>query len=69
MTGFADRICACGDAKCVEQVAQDMTRWSQEMEANQDADKLSDEQTKEASQIAERMSNCMQQVLSGSGSP
>ena len=69
MSEFADRICACTDASCVEQVAKDMTRWSQEMEASQDADQLSDDETKQASAIAERMSDCMQQAMSGSATP
>ena len=73
---FADDICSCQDTACVQRVTDEMTKWSQDQN---DAPRLSDEDTKRAVEIADRLGQCMRTAMtppsqspppsSGSGTP
>lgn len=65
MERFKDEMCACKDAKCAQGVADEMTKWSQEMAKElDDPPKMSDEDTKRATAIGEEMGKCMQVAMS-----
>jgi hypothetical protein len=63
MSGFADAMCACKDVACAKKVSDDMTEWGQVMEKQHpDPPKLTEEQTKNASDVGQRMGECMQKL-------
>jgi hypothetical protein len=65
MEGFKDQMCACKDAKCAERVSDDMTKWSQQAARDmKDPPRLTDEDTRRASDIGEAMGRCMQAAMS-----
>jgi hypothetical protein len=63
---FADRVCACADKKdgeCFKKVQEEMGKW-----AADNADKMKDykpteEEQKQATEIAQKMSTCMQKAM------
>jgi hypothetical protein len=63
---FADRVCACADKKdgeCFKKVQEEMQKW-----AADNADKMKDykpteEEQKQATEIAQKMSTCMQKAM------
>jgi len=73
MRRFANEICACTTSDCARQVSDRMTKWSQEAprkNAGKPPTKMTDAETKEATEIGTRMSECMVKAMSaGSGSP
>jgi hypothetical protein len=69
MKEFADKLCACHDAKCAQDVTDEMTKWSQEMaKDSQEPPKMSDEEMKQATDIGQRMGECMTKAM-GAGLP
>lgn len=70
MAEFRDEMCGCHDTACAQQVADEMTKWSQDQAKDMVAmPKMSEEDTKAATQIGEEMGRCMQQAMGfGSGS-
>ena len=71
LTEMTDAMCACTDRTCADAVMQEITRWSTEMGKDFQAQKPTDEETREATAIAERLSRCMMKAMGGSpqGSP
>lgn len=71
MTEFKNRFCACTDAKCAEQVSNDLTAWGQEIQKTMpEPPKFTDEQTKQMAAIGEEMGKCMQKSMGGApGTP
>lgn len=67
MERFTEDMCNCRDAQCSQRVVDEMTRWSQE-QARSDAEPapMSEDDTKRAVEIAERMGACMQNAMAGS---
>ncbi|HSD87621.1 MAG TPA: hypothetical protein VLB44_08900 [Kofleriaceae bacterium] len=66
---FADKMCACKDMKCAQEVSDEMTRWSQEMaQMQEEPPTMTEEETKEAQALGERMGKCMQTAM-GAGDP
>lgn len=70
MRQFADDMCKCTTPDCVQQVANQMTEWSQKMANDPQAAqmKMTEAEEKEATQIGTRMGECMQKAMSASGS-
>jgi hypothetical protein len=69
MVEFKDQMCACKDMACAQKVSDGMTTWSQEMAKQQDEPpKLTEEETKQATQIGEQLGRCMQKAM-GAGAP
>jgi hypothetical protein len=64
MREFEGKMCQCKTAPCAEAVSEEMTRWSQEM-ATQDRDppKMSEEDMKTATEIGQRMGDCMAKAM------
>jgi hypothetical protein len=70
MTEFKDQLCACKDAPCVEKVSDAMTKWSMEMsKKHEDPPKMTEAETKQASDIGEQMAKCMQAAMGASLPP
>lgn len=65
MTEYQDRMCACHDKACVEQVAADMGTWS-EKQAKQYAGHEpvpSDEQKERMTKVSEKLGACMTEAM------
>jgi hypothetical protein len=70
MAKFADDICACKDSACAQTVTDAMTKWGQDMtKSMKETPKLSEQETKDVTEIAERMGKCMQTAMSGGATP
>jgi hypothetical protein len=70
MEEFRDRLCACKDAACAEEVSSDMTKWSQEMSRTEKSPPaLSDAEAERAGAIGDKMGECLQNVLASSPPP
>jgi hypothetical protein len=64
MQEFADKMCACKDAKCAQDVSDEMTKWGQEMSKEMDEPpKMSEEDTEKAMNIGKRMGDCMVKAM------
>jgi hypothetical protein len=66
MQGFADRMCACHDPTCGQQIADEMNAWSRAMSDRPDPPNMTEQDTQHARELGERMGRCMQQAMSGS---
>ena len=67
MERFTDEMCNCRDPQCSQRVVDEMTRWSQEQaKSDAEAPPMSEEDTKRAVEIGERMGACMQNAMAGS---
>jgi hypothetical protein len=67
MEQFVDDMCGCSDPACTQRVVDEMTRWSQEQaKSGHEAPPMSDEDTKRAMEMGERMGACMQNAMAGS---
>jgi hypothetical protein len=65
MSKFKDQMCGCKDAKCAQDVADEMTKWSQEMSKSmKEPPKMADDDIKRAAAIGEEMGRCMQAAMS-----
>lgn len=65
MRAFKDKMCKCTNAKCAQDVSDEMTKWSQEMSKNQkEPPRMTEEDTKQAAAIGEEMGKCMQRAMS-----
>lgn len=70
MEDFRDKICACKDTPCVQGVSDAMAKWSQDMaKNNEEPPKMSEEETKRATEIGEQMGTCMQKAMAASPPP
>lgn len=63
MRELESALCACQDMTCVQRVSEDMTQWSQELSQRGEQLKLTDEETKQATEIGMRMGECMQRAM------
>lgn len=64
MERFVEDMCSCSDSPCAQRVVDEMTRWSQDQaKASQEPPPLSEEDTKRATEMAERMGQCMQNAM------
>ena len=73
MAEFTQRMCACRDSSCAQQVAEDMTKWSQEVSRDPALENMkpTEEQMKQMTDITKQMTDCMTKAMSapaGSGS-
>jgi hypothetical protein len=70
MERFADDMCSCADSACTQRVVDEMTRWSQDqIKSGRETPQMTEEDTKRAAEIGERMGSCMQRAMSaGAGS-
>jgi hypothetical protein len=65
MAHFRDEMCACKDTACATKVSDDMAKWSQDMSKHMDEPpRMTEEQTKRATEIGESMGKCMQTAMS-----
>ena len=64
MAEFTDKMCACQDYNCAMRVSDEMTAWSQQMaKQTREPARWTEEQTKQAAEIGERMGKCMQTAM------
>ena len=63
---FADRMCACHDSTCGQQIADEMNAWSRAMQDRPDPPNLTEQDTQHARELGERMGRCMHDAMSGS---
>lgn len=64
MRGFADRMCACKDAQCAQQVSEEMQKWGQEISKRENELRaMSEADQQRASELGEKMGKCMQTVM------
>jgi hypothetical protein len=60
MRELANKMCACTDARCAQQVSEEMATWAQQMaKKHPRPPKLTEADTKVAQAIGMRMSECM----------
>lgn len=63
LSDLTDAMCACTDRACADGVVQEMTRWSSEVSPELKELKPTDDETKEATALAERLSRCMMSAM------
>jgi hypothetical protein len=65
MTIYKDQMCACKDSACAQRISDDMTKWAQE-EARNNAEPppMTEEDTKQFTELGEQMGTCMQKAMS-----
>lgn len=64
MEGFRDKFCGCKDAKCAQDVSDEMVKWSREMsEQMKEPPKMTEADQKRAAEIGEQMGRCMQKAM------
>jgi hypothetical protein len=64
--GFKDKMCACKDKDCAEQVDKDMKEWRKGLKEKFDKDfKPSDSQMKKAGEIEEAFRDCRRKLRDG----
>src|SRR6185503_10409206 len=61
MTAFKDRMCACKEKACIDQVTAEMAKWSAEHRSDPPG-KTSEEEQKKLGAISEEITKCMTQV-------
>ncbi|HET7501078.1 MAG TPA: hypothetical protein VFK02_08750, partial [Kofleriaceae bacterium] len=66
MTEFKDRMCACKDKACTDQVTQEMTRWASEHKAGE-AGKPSEEEQKKVAALTADITKCMTKYMTAPG--
>jgi hypothetical protein len=70
MRGFTDRMCACKDKACADQVQDDMTKWGMEMARNAKRDERPDpDMIKESGEIMTRYTECFTKLMTASMTP
>ncbi len=60
---FADQMCACPDAACMQHVSEAMASWAIAMEREGVPEHLDDATMKRAEAIAERVTKCTQKAM------
>jgi hypothetical protein len=62
---FTGEMCQCRDSACAQHVADDMTKWSMSMAKEwQPEPKLTSDQMKRATDLGQRMAECMTKAMS-----
>jgi hypothetical protein len=70
MAEFKDAMCKCKDAKCAQDVSDQMSRWTQEQtKGGKPGPKLSDADQKQAAALGEELGKCMQTAMAASTPP
>ena len=65
MTHFKDEMCQCTTNACAQNVSDEMTKWGQEQARDRnEPPKLTDEETKQFTDLGEQMGKCMQKAMS-----
>jgi hypothetical protein len=65
MEHFRDEMCACKDTACAQHVSDEMSKWAADAaKQNDESWRMTDEETKRATEIGETMGKCMQQAMS-----
>lgn len=62
MTELKDKMCACKDKACTDQVTQEMTRWGSEHKGGETA-KVSEEDQKKLVAVTGDMTTCMTKIM------
>jgi hypothetical protein len=62
MTELKDKMCACKDKACGDQVYQEMARWDAEHGKGGEGAKVSDDDQKKLASITEDMARCMTKI-------
>jgi hypothetical protein len=65
LTELTDEMCACTDQTCANGVMQELNRWSSSNARELQEQKPTDEETKEATAVAERLTKCMMSTMNG----
>jgi hypothetical protein len=61
---FTTEMCQCKDTACATHVSDDMTRWATAMQKDwQPPPKLDDAQIKRATELGQRMADCMTKAM------
>lgn len=62
MTAFKDRMCACKDKACTDEVTAEMARWGSEQKAGEPG-KVSEADQQKLTAVSEEMSRCMAKIM------
>jgi hypothetical protein len=63
-SAYADQMCGCTNSQCSQQVADDMTKWSQQMlKDDPSLEKPDKDAMKQAEVIAQRLMKCMVRAM------
>ncbi len=60
---LTDDMCACRDAKCAQQVSEQMTAWGSKLAKDKHVASPDEETQQRMTKLAERMATCMQKAL------
>jgi hypothetical protein len=64
MEQFKNEMCTCKDTKCAQKVSDEMSTWAQNMaKTNREPPRMSEADTKRATEIGEQMGKCMQTAM------
>lgn len=63
MSELKDKMCACKDKACADQVTQEMTKWGAEHSKGGEAAKMSDDEQKKMASVTEGMTTCMTKIM------
>jgi hypothetical protein len=64
MAEFKDKMCACKDTACAQQVSDEMAKWSQDQAKDyEEPPVMTDDDTKRLTQLGEAMGKCMQSAM------
>lgn len=69
MSEFKDKMCKCSDAKCAQNVSDEMTKWGQEEATQHQDEKPTEDQMKQAQEIGEQMATCMMKAMGADTPP
>ena len=70
MEELKNKMCACKDAKCAQDVSDEFSKWSQEQAKNQkEPPKLTNEQQTKAAAMGEEMGKCLQTAMGAAAYP
>jgi hypothetical protein len=62
--GFTERMCACRDKACADQVQEDLTKWGTEMAKKADRDERPDDETmKQITDLIQHYTECMTKLM------
>jgi hypothetical protein len=67
MTELKDKMCACKDKTCADQVTQEMTKWGADHKAGE-ASKLGAEDQKKLAGVTGDMTTCLTKIMTAAGS-
>jgi hypothetical protein len=68
LADYTDRMCACTDAKCVDQVNADLRKWSESQPKNE-KEGMSDEDKAKSEALAKKLVDCMNKASGMTAAP